>query len=55
MTTFEKLALRALGALLYLAVYRDDPIMRRQGHVAREKLIAELRDAVHGRDREVKP
>ena len=55
MTTFERLVLRALGALLYLAVFRDDPIMRRQGHVAREKMIDELRDAVHGRVREVKP
>lgn len=47
MTEFQRLVLRALGALLYCAVWRDHPVFIRQGEDARKRLIDELRDAVH--------
>lgn len=47
MTEFQKLVLRALAALLYCLVWRDNPTLLRQGADARKKLIDELRDAAH--------
>lgn len=45
MNEFQRLVLRALGALLYCAVWRDHPVFSRQGRDARLRLIDELRNA----------
>ena len=43
-TKFQNLVLRALGAILYQLMYKDNELMARQGHDARKNLIKELRD-----------
>lgn len=45
MTVFQRLVLRALGAILYCLVWKDKTVFLRQGDEARKKLIEELRDA----------
>lgn len=47
MSRYQRLVLRALGAILYCVVYQDSGLRRLQGHEARERLIAEIRDEVH--------